>query len=435
VVPGPGPRGAGDEDDAQGRRHVAHHRDDHHDADDHERRPSLELGTALRTTPDATAGPRVPPSLVVGFAVASIGGPLALAAIYIPAAADMRSAGLFVVVGALLFACPLLVWLRYSKEIASAGGLAAFVEASAGHRLALLQAAVWTISYFLYLPYTITDIVYEQLADVFPGIEPWRWVLEITLPVGIVALVLAGTIPALRVLFVSAAVQLAVVLAFGVVLLAHVGAPGSSFTHVPSAHPLVHGSAAVALLFLCASLVLFLGGEAVGGARTIRYALVTAFVAVAVYLVFAIFPLALVGATDFTGLDAATRYGGRSFGILVGLGAIVSVAGVIVAEYIALSRLLFSVTGVPVRRLLLYIAVPFVAIDALSVINPHAFDHDVLQISLSALFLAQLIVFAVYPLYRRNRGRLTAFDLVIATVSFALMAWGLWRALSGDVAT
>ncbi len=348
----------------------------------------------------------------------------------------MRSAGLLVVLGALLFACPLLVWLRYSEEIASAGGLAAFVEAGAGRRLALLQAAVWSISYFLYLPYTITDIVYEQLVDVFPGLEPWRWVLEITLPIGIVALVLAGTLPALRVLFVSAAVQLAIVLAFGIVLLAHVGAPARSFTHE---HSVVHGSAAIALLFICASLVLFLGGEAVGGSKTIRYALVTSGVAVAVYLVFAIFPLAAVDAsvrsTDFTGLDAATLYGGRGFGILVGLGAIVSVAGVIVAEYIALSRLLYSVTGVPVRRLLLWIAVPFVALDALSVINPHAFDEQVLRLSLGALFLAQLIVFAVYPLYRRLRGRLTAFDVLIAAVAFVLMAWGLWRAISGDVAS
>jgi amino acid transporter len=348
----------------------------------------------------------------------------------------MRSAGLLVVLGALLFACPLLVWLRYSEEIASAGGLAAFVEAAAGRRLALLQAGVWAISYFLYLPYTITDIVYQQLVDVFPGLEPWRWVLEITLPIGIVALVLLGTIPALRVLFVSAAVQLAIVLAFGVVLLAHVGAPARSFTH---GHAVLHGSAGIALLFVCASLVLFLGGDAVGGAKTIRYALVTSGAAVAVYLVFAIFPLAAVDpavrGTDFTGLDAATLYAGRGFGIVVGLGAIVSVAGVIVAEYIALSRLLYSVTGVPVRRLLLYIAIPFIAIDALSVLDPDAFNEDVLRLSLTALFLAQLIVFAVYPLYRRARARLTAFDILIAAVSLALMAWGLWRAASGDVAS
>ncbi len=377
--------------------------------------------------------------LVVGFAIASIGGPLALVAIYVPGAGDMRSAGLLVAVGALLFACPLAVWLRYSKDIASAGGLAAFVEASTGRKLALAQASVWAVSYFLYLPYTVTDIVYEQLVDVFPGIEPWRWLLELTIPIAIVGLVLLGTLPALRVLLVSAILQLIVIFAFGVVLFDHIDAPAHSFTHTPATRGLLHGGAAIALLFVCASLPLYLGGEAIGGGRTIRFSLKTASAAVAVFLVFALFPLAAaepsLRSTDFTGLDLATFYGGRGFGVIVGLGAVVAVAGVIVAEYIALSRLLYSVTGIPVRRLLQWIAVPFIAIDALSVLNPDAFDDDVLRTSLTALFLSQLIVFAVYPLYRRRRGNLTAVDVGIAAVAFALMAWGLWRAVRGDIAS
>ena len=134
--------------------------------------------------------------------------------------------------------------------------------------------------------------------------------------------------------------------------------------------------------------------------------------------------------TDFTGLDLASFYAGRSFGVIVGLGAVISVAGVIVAEYIALSRLLYSVTGIPVRRLLKWIAVPFIAVDALSLLSPDEFDENVLRPSLIALFLSQLIVFAVFPLYRRRRGRLTAVDVGIAAVAFALMAWGLWRAVA-----
>ena len=63
------------------------------------------------------------------------------------------------------------------------------------------------------------------------------------------------------------------------------------------------------------------------------------------------------------------------------------------------------------------------------------FDEDVLRPSLIALFLSQLFVFAVYPRYRRSRGRLTAVDVGVATVAFALMGWGLWRAVTGAVAT
>lgn len=359
--------------------------------------------------------------------------------IYVPGAADMRSAGLLIVLGAALYGLPLAVWLRYSEEIVSAGGLAAFVEAAVGRRAALVQAAIWSISYFLYLPYTVTDIVYEMLADVFPGISPWRWLIELIVPVVIVGLVLLGTRPVLQLLLVSAALQLVLVLALGFVVLAKVGAPARSFTHSPAAHGLASGSANIALLFLCGSLPLFLGAEVVGGARVIRRTLVVAGVVVAAYLVFATFPLAAVDPSlrhaNLPGYAIASAYSGRWFAIVVGAGAAASVAGVILAEYLALSRLLFSVTGIPVRKLLKWIAVPFVAIDALSIIDPDWFDEHVLRWSLIALFLSQLIVFGVFPVYRRRRGRLTAVDVLLAAGAFALMAWGLYRAITSPVST
>ena len=399
----------------------------------------MGLTLTLRSKPDTTAGSSIPPSLFLGFAVASIGGPLALAAIYLPGAADLRSAGLLTVLGSLVYACPLAVWVRYSKDIVSAGGLAAFVEAAAGRRLALVQAAVWTISYFLYLPYTVTDIVYEMLVVVFPGIEPWRWLLELTIPLGIVAIVLAGTIPALRILFVSAVLQLLLLLAFGAVLIGHVGAPGRSFTHVPGTHDLFHDTAAIALLFVCGSLPLFLGAEAQGGSRTVRRTLVIAGSVVAAYALFAVFAFAAVDPSfrrgEIPAFDVAAAYSGRTLAVAVGLGAAVSVAGVIVAEYLALSRLLFAVTGVPVRRLLAWIAVPFFAVDALSLVDPDAFDENVLRPSLVALFLSQLIVFAVFPLYRKRRGTLTPVDVAIAGIAFAVMAFGLWRGIAAPVST
>ena len=73
---------------------------------------------------------------------------------------------------------------------------------------------------------------------------------------------------------------------------------------------------------------------------------------------------------------------------------------------------------------------PFVALDALSLIDPEWFDQQLLRPSLIALYLSQLIVFAVYPLYRRR-----PLDLVLAAIAFALMAWGLWRGITTPVST
>jgi amino acid transporter len=371
------------------------------------------------------------PALFTGFAVASIGGPLALAVIYVPGAADMRSAGLVTLLGALLYAAPLLVWVRFSRDVVSPAGLAGFVEAAAGRRLALAQAAVWAFSYFLYLPYTVTDIVYEMLAVVFPGIEPWRPLLEVTIPIAIVALLLLGTLPALRVLAASAVLQLGILVVLGATVIHHVGAPATSFTH---AHGLRTGTANVALLFVCGSLPLFLGAEVEGRSRTIRRVLPIAGIVAAAYVLFAVFAFASVDPAlrtqELPGYAIAGAYSGRTLAIVVGVGAAVSVAGLVVAEYLALSRLLFAFTGVPIRRLVGWIAVPFVALDALSLIDPEWFDEHVLRPSLIALYLSQLIVFAVYPLYRRR-----PVDVALAAIAFALMAWGLWRGITAPVAT
>ena len=380
---------------------------------------------------DATAGRSLPPTLFYGLAVASIGGPLALAVIYVPGAADMRSAGLVTLLGAALYAAPLLVWVRFSRDVVSPAGLAGFVEAAAGRRLALVQAAVWAFSYFLYLPYTVTDIVYEMLAVVFPGIQPWRPLLELAIPIAIVALMLLGTLPALRVLAISAVLQLGILVVLGAAVIHHVGAPAASFTH---AHGLRPGAANIALLFVCGSLPLFLGAEVTGGTRTIRRALPIAAIVAAAYVLFAVFAFSAVDPAlrnaELPGYAIAGAYSGRTLAIVVGVGAAASVAGLIVAEYLALSRLLFAFTGVAIRNLVTLIAVPFVALDALSLVDPEWFDEHVLRPSLIALYLSQLIVFAVYPLYRRR-----PVDVAIAAIAFALMAWGLWRGITAPVAT
>jgi amino acid transporter len=346
---------------------------------------------------------------------------------------------LFALLGGALYALPLAVWLRYSEEIVSAGGLAAFVEAAVGRRAALVQAAIWSFSYFLYLPYTVSDVVYEMLGDVFPGIHPWRPVLQIALPVAIVAFVLLRVTTVLRVLLFSAVAQLVIVLGLAVLMLQHAGTSASSFTRVPPVDHLARGSSNVALLFLCGSLPLFLGAEVVGGGRTVRRTLVVAGLVVAGYLVFAAWPLAAVDPrlthANLPGYAIASAYSGRTMAIAVGVGGAVSVTGLIVAEYLALSRLLHAVTRVPVRKLLLWIGVPFVAFDALSLIDPESFDKNVLRPSLIALFLSQLIVFGVFPVYRARRGRLTPVDVLIAVGAFALMAWGLYRAITHPVST
>ena len=150
-------------------------------------------------------GGTLPIVLFAGFAVSSVGGPLALAALYLPDAVGSRaiaSMGLVALAGAALFAAPLLIWWRYSGQIASDGGLYAFVERAAGRRMALVQGCIWTLSYFLSLPFTVTYLVYNQLPESFPGIVPHQKLLELLLPIVIAGAILAAE----RLVFVMVAV-------------------------------------------------------------------------------------------------------------------------------------------------------------------------------------------------------------------------------------
>src|SRR5262249_62235571 len=104
------------------------------------------------------------------------------------------------------------IWLAYSREIVSTGGLSAFVQASVGRPAAVAHGWIWAGAYFLYLPYTVTFVVYDLLPPVFPGLTAYRSSLELVLPVVLVGIALAPVRWVLGALGGLAAAQLVVML-------------------------------------------------------------------------------------------------------------------------------------------------------------------------------------------------------------------------------
>jgi len=369
----------------------------------------------------------VAPVLFVGFAMASIGGPIALLTL-LP---SLDSAVLVVLLALALFAAPLAIWLAYSRRVVSPGGLSAFVAAAAGRRAALAQGWIWALAYFLYLPYTITFVVYDLLAPVFPGISPYRSSLELILPVAIVAVCLAPLRLVLAALGALAAAQLLIMLVLAAVVYDHTA---TAFASHPELRGTGKAAASTALLFVCASLALYLGAEVRGGSRTVRRGLVLAMAVVgAVFLVAAI-PLAAVPVelreAPVPGAAIAQAYSGRSLAVVVGLLTALSTLALIVAEYLALARLVHWLHGPPVRTVLYWIAVPFIAADAISLVDPARFYNDLLKVSLGALFLSQLLVFVVFPRFRRG-----AAAVALAAVASGLVLWGLYTLVFGGAST
>jgi amino acid transporter len=375
----------------------------------------------------------------LAVSIVSFGGPLALAALYVPGIIDdvSSSAGLVTVIAPILFAFPVLIWLRYAREISSSGGLFAFVEAAAGRRVALVQAAIWTVSYLLYIIYTTVYIVYDILPSALPGVRPYRSTLEVVIPIVLAVIIVAGRSAAIAAFAILALGQVVLVVFLGVVTLAHAH-PGSSFTTTSDVGGIASASANASLLFVCGSLPLFLGGEVDRPRETVRRGIVIAYIFTALAIAASVFPLAANPAfvhADIPGVSVVAVYVGHWAGVAVGVGIACSVFGVMLVEYLALTRLAHAVRGISFRRASVFIAVPLVIAGPVSLIDPDRFYSDLLKPSLIALWLSQIIVVAVFPLFVRAREGLRIKAIVLALGATALMVFGLYSTIHNQIAS
>jgi amino acid transporter len=372
----------------------------------------------------------LPTALFAGFALSCVGGPLALAAVNLPDAVGgpaISAMGLTVLAGAALFAAPLLIWWRYSEEIASDGGLYAFVERAAGRRVALVQGCIWTFSYFLYLPFTVTYLVYDQLPESFPAVARHQTLLELAVPVAISLLLILAERLAFVLVAVTAVVQIALTLVLAVIIARHTGIHAAAFSPHSQGQSVARGIGNVALLFTCASLPLFLGGEVAGGGRTVRRTITFAVIVTATLLLVTAVPMAALGESrvatlEVPGYTLVRAYEGSGLANAVAVGAAASVVAVIVAEFVALTRLMRAMLGVSVSRAARVIAVFFVAGDAISLIGPERSYRDALTPSLVALYVSQAIVFLAYLRLRRKPSLV---DWAAVAAATGLVVFGL----------
>lgn len=389
---------------------------------------------------DAHTG-RVSRATFTGVVMTATGGPLYLSSSLIPGLLGdaAPSAGLVVLLAAVMFLPTLVVWLRYSDDIVSNGGLFSFVECAVGRKVALVQAALWLISYVLYLGYTVAYICYDVLPVVFPEVVPYRQLLQISIPLALAALVLAPVRVCLPTLAIVGAAQVALLALATAVSFGDVGAPASSFIGHGDPAGVALTGANIGLLFICASLPLFLAAEVRGGAGAVRTGLKTGWGIVAALAVLATVPLAQTAtrlrSTEVAGVALAQHAGSPLLADAIGIGTALSVAGVLAAEFLAITRLVHAVTRQPVPRVSRILSVGFVAASAACLINPTRIYDSLLTPSLVALWLAQLIVVAAYPWFAAKRTGLRSNDLLIAAGGAVLMMYGLYTATIGSLAT
>ncbi|MDE3131683.1 MAG: APC family permease [Acidobacteriota bacterium] len=370
----------------------------------------------------------------LGFAVISFGGPLALAGLIAPGviagagSGAGGSAGLALLIATVVFAVPLLIWLRYAREVHGSGGLYDFVRAAAGPQVAFAQAAIWALSYLLYIVYTTEQIVYYLLPNVFTGVQSLQTLLALLIPVVLCAVMVGGRRVALITAGLLAVTQLALVGVLDGVTIASFGFPASSFGAAAPAGGLAKAGFQSSLLYVCGSLPLFLGGELARPAVTIRRGLSATYLLTALVVVLAVAPLA--GAPAFlgagvSGVAVAQRFVGTGLADALGIGIALSIGGVMLAEYFALTRLVHAVTSWRLRPVTLVIAVFVLAAAPLMLINPDGLYSALIQPSLVALWLSQVIVFAVYPRFAQRRGQRLLPACALSLTASGLAIYGL----------
>lgn len=114
---------------------------------------------------------------------------------------------------------------------------------------------------------------------------------------------------------------------------------------------------------------------------------------------------------------------------MVGVGVAASIGGVMVAEYLALSRLVHALTSLSQRQVTIALGAIVIVAAPITLINPGRIYDDLIRPSLVALWLSQLIVFAVYPRFavRHRQRMLPAWSLTVIAV--ALTLYGLWTTI------
>lgn len=388
----------------------------------------------------ARHGSRPLSPLVLGaFAFAGT-APLALAAVSLASASGLAARYLVAAtaLGLVLFLAPLAVWLGFSRAVASGGGLYAFVERAGGPVLARIQGVVWTVSYLLYLPYTVTYIVFYLLPYVLPLPAPWSRLLEVVLPAAICLAVAFAERLSLYALVLLCGLQVAAVALLVALVLRAPHVVHRDVLALPALHTLpafVAGAAQISLLLVCLGLVVFLGGEAEGDGAGVRRALALAFAAVCAVTLAGAWLLArgaspAVLAAWIPGASLAARDASGGVGRAVGVIALLGIVGVIVAEFVALVRLGGATLGLDRTNAVAIVSAFFIAADLASLANPKRFYTVAIAPSVVALYVSQLLVFAVYPLLGRGAARRSPGPWILAAAAVAWAAFGLYGAVT-----
>jgi hypothetical protein len=128
-------------------------------------------------------------------------------------------------------------------------------------------------------------------------------------------------------------------------------------------------------------------------------------------------------------VSVAAAFGSAGLAEAISIGVAASIAGLILCEFLALSRLVYAIGSWRLRPITAAIGAATIISGPLSLIDPQGFYEDLLKPSLVALWVSQLIVFLVYPLFARKQRLASTPAWILGLAASAFAAYGVWSSL------
>ncbi|MEM3487720.1 MAG: hypothetical protein QW191_05590, partial [Conexivisphaerales archaeon] len=381
------------------------------------------------------------PYLVVSQAISSI-APLGSVSAYLTFAMtySLVSTTLAGILGVFIYFIWVIIGYRFSKYIASAGGIYDFARSGGGETVGKMAGWLYWISYAVYLPSStayITGIVLTSFFKLSPLIDD---LLEFGLAFMLIAFMLSGLRVPFYYALISSTIEGLLITGLGLKVLSVTGLSIAPLALKVPVGSFFSGALGVGFVMVGGGVTFFLGYEAQGRGRTVGRSYVTAYILASALVLFAsYFEIAgagytnsgvshMLSVTEYPGFYLASMYLGQGFALVILIFTISSLIGSALAAYVALARLthvmmhknmLISIISVGAFFILLNaVGIAFGNLTWLYLISTEA--------SLVTLYASHAITAFIFPLFTKKINAKKFYDIILAATSVVLMVYGLY---------
>ncbi|QGA69140.1 APC family permease [Sulfolobus sp. E11-6] len=383
----------------------------------------------------------IPPILVYAQSLASI-APLGSASAYLTYALtySLSSTVIAGILGALIYFLWVLIGYRYSKVIASTGGTYEFARVGGGELIGRIAGWLYWMSYMIYLPSATTYLASVVLPSEFSLTPMIISVIEVLIPIILTLFLLVGVRPPLFYALVTSTIEVILILVLGVKVLSVTGLSIEPLTLKVQVPDFFQGALGVGFTLAGGGASFFLGYEAIGKGRTVgRGYLISYWVAAIAVIFAAYFEIAAAGysnvgianllnVTSYPGFYIASKFMGSTFSLIFFIFTANSLIGSVLAAYVALSRLSYSLIRKDMLKSIFVVAIPFTLVNLVASFTGQYLNVYTIttEISLVTLYASHVLVSGVFPSFINKISRLNVLDVLLAIAAVILMGYGVY---------